>query len=300
MITEKFIAIKHYFTSPISFYSRPWIIILLNVILSAMMLVLYEPFGYKLHNWKQFGELVGFTVITLFYSFLFFYCLPKYMQYRNLFSQWNIARHICYLVIFLIITGINIFLYDFHFISSYSIADYGGKYFTERLITDVFGVFAIGIFPLYIGYLLDKNHLLYQQHIDESIYDSEKVSQKTNETTTNHSNTIVLKGETKEILNISPENIIYIESSGNYVNIYYWENKTTRKTIRATIKKIEEQLQTYEYFTRCHRAYIINIKFIDKFGRNTQGYRICLKHYSGEIPVSRTYINHIKDTLHLS
>lgn len=255
---------------------------------------MYEPFGYRLDNLSRLFELLGFTFIAFVFSMLFFWVLPYI--YRKKFDSgivWTVGSNCIYLSAFLFVTGLSIFLYDFHIVSGYSFSDYGGRYFMERIVVDVCGVFSIGVFPLYVSYLLEKNYYL-KKDLDEIIYVSESSSNNKKDDCSDV-NCITLKGDTKDSLEVCPERIVYIESSGNYVNVYYNDGVVERKTIRTAIKKIEEQLSDYSFFVRCHRAFIVNMNFVVKFGRNNLGYRICLDVCNEDIPVSRTYLSNVKD-----
>lgn len=277
-----------FFNSHAFLYQRPWNVIILNVLLSSVMMVMYEPFGYRLNNVSKFLELLGFTFIAFFYSLLFFLIILRFVNKE----KWTIAKNSLYLSSFLFITGISIFFYDFHIISGYSFSDYGNMYFWKRVLTDVCGTFSIGIFPLYISYLLEKNYNL-KKSLDETIYVSECLLYSRNEYY--DENIISLRGETKDSLEVCPDRIVYIESSGNYVNIYYNNGSVEKKTIRTSIKKIEEQLSIYGFFVRCHRAFIVNMNYVLKFGRNTLGYRISLDGCEDDVPVSRTYLSSVKE-----
>lgn len=279
-----------FFNSDAFFYERPWIVIMLNVVLSSAMMVMYEPFGYHLNNLYKFFELMGFTFIALFYSLLFFFIMPRFINKK----KWTIANNVLYLSSFLFMTGISIFLYDYHIVSGYSFLDYANPYFTERIVIDVCGTFSIGVFPLYISYLLEKNYYL-KKNLDETIYVAETSSHVRKEYP--DCGCIVMKGETKESLEVRPDIIVYIESSGNYVNIYYNNGVVEKKTIRIAIKKVEQQLSEYSFFVRCHRAFIVNMNYVAKFGRNSLGYRISLVGCEDDIPVSRTYLSNVKELL---
>lgn len=278
---------------PAFFFRRPQYVISLNVVLSTLMMIMYQPFGYRLDHVSQLFELFGFILIALVYSLLFFKIIPSYFRKSSQYIRWTIGKNIIYLSTFLLITGLNIFLYDFHIVSGYSFPDYGGSYFAERMLVDVCGVFSIGIFPLYVSYLLEKNYYL-KRNLDVLDYSSYGGEKRTGE------KYIMLKGDTKDFLEVFPGKIEYIESSGNYVNIYYNEGTLERKTIRTTIKKIEEQLSGYSFFVRCHRAYIVNLNYVVKFGRNNIGYRVSLDGCEDDIPVSRTYLSNVKDLLNKS
>jgi multisubunit Na+/H+ antiporter MnhG subunit len=74
------------------------------------------------------------------------------------------------------------------------------------------------------------------------------------------------------------------------------QNRTLKRN-RTTIRQIEETLQQELAFVRCHRAYIVNTGRIDRVTGNAQGYKLSLRDTSEEIPVSRIYLNAIKEIL---
>jgi len=48
---------------------------------------------------------------------------------------------------------------------------------------------------------------------------------------------------------------------------------------------------------KCHRAFLVNIANIEQAKGNAQGLRLQLKHTDDEIPVSRNYINDLRDKM---
>jgi hypothetical protein len=109
-----------------------------------------------------------------------------------------------------------------------------------------------------------------------------------------NNNMILLSGKTKEAIMLDPNNILYIEASGNYAEIHFLEDgKVSQRTLRTTIQQLEEALKEYPTIIRCHRAFIVNISYIEKISVNRQGFLLVLKSVDKEMPVSRTYKKHI-------
>lgn len=81
-------------------------------------------------------------------------------------------------------------------------------------------------------------------------------------------------------INISTDDILYIEGFGDYVNVYLTEGK--KVTVLSTIKGMEEELSAYN-FMRIHRSYIVNLSKVERVIEND----VHLK--DQVIPVSRTY-----------
>lgn len=81
-------------------------------------------------------------------------------------------------------------------------------------------------------------------------------------------------------INISTDEILYVEGFGDYVNVHLQEGR--KVTVLSTIKAMEQQLADYS-FMRIHRSYIANLKKVDRIVENDV-------HISTRtIPVSRTY-----------
>ena len=81
-------------------------------------------------------------------------------------------------------------------------------------------------------------------------------------------------------INISTDEILYVEGFGDYVNVHLQEGR--KVTVLSTIKAMEEQLMDYS-FMRIHRSYIANLKKIDRIVEND------VYIMDRTIPVSRTY-----------
>ena len=67
---------------------------------------------------------------------------------------------------------------------------------------------------------------------------------------------IIKKGQ--EVVKICIDDIYYVESEGNYINIY---TVNGNEKYRDTLANIEKEL-TGKNFVRCHKGYLINTKYI--------------------------------------
>jgi hypothetical protein len=109
---------------------------------------------------------------------------------------------------------------------------------------------------------------------------------------------VIYSENRKSQLVTTSEKLLFIESVGNYVTVWYLRNdKTQSKTIRNTIKNIEKQLKDFENILKVHRAFIINIKSIESINGDSQGCRLRIKHSDKEVIVARNYINELKKAI---
>lgn len=96
---------------------------------------------------------------------------------------------------------------------------------------------------------------------------------------------------------IKTENLLFIESAENYVNICYLnKGKISKYLLRDTLKKIEEKFSGTE-IVRCHRSYIVNFEKVKVIKKEKDGLMLELDNPSvSDIPVSRTYVNSVMQT----
>lgn len=97
------------------------------------------------------------------------------------------------------------------------------------------------------------------------------------------------KGEIK--LSIMFENLLYIDSADNYINVHYLNKaKVSRFVIRNTLKWIEENLGETTPLVRCHRSYMVNMDRVKVLRKTKEGIFIELDTTSTpDIPVSKRY-----------
>ncbi|WP_455673528.1 LytTR family DNA-binding domain-containing protein [Phocaeicola sp.] len=287
--------LKEYLNRPTYAVDRPWTLVLLNATAVGLILAIFEPFHYRLNSLMQFWVLWAFIGLAFTLSILSFIVAPKIFKRFYDPDQWTIGKNIVHCFCFLLVMGICTFIYDRYFLIKAKFwNDWNTDSFYVILSIDMLAAFTIGIIPLLFGLFIVENNalkrnLLEAQKLNKLL--SERTRQEEEETT----KTITLSGDTKDAISLPPESILYMEASGNYVDICYKEdNKEKHKLLRSTIKQMEEVMLPHNNFIRCHRAYIVNINHIRNISGNAQGYRLSLTGATEEIPVSRTYLKDLK------
>ena len=97
---------------------------------------------------------------------------------------------------------------------------------------------------------------------------------------------VIEKGQ--ELIRIPIQDIIYIESEGNYLNIF---EKNTTHRVRETMRNMENELSG-KGFIRCHKGYLIHVEYIEKFRSSEVEMRWGQEHTV--IPVGRSYEKDVK------
>jgi len=110
-------------------------------------------------------------------------------------------------------------------------------------------------------------------------------------------NIVHFKDEKGEIrLSINVENILYAESSDNYVTIKYINNdKIVDFLLRTNLKKLSDDLRDTP-IQRCHRSFMINLLHVTSLKKDLNEFTIQFDTTSiKDITVSKTYQDTIMD-----
>lgn len=283
--------ILKYLSQPAPVNEKPWLSVLLCVTIVIFILAIFEPFNFKLNSLGQVWVLVGFALLTMLVTSIAFVLFPKlFKQFYNP-DKWTIGKSLLNNVFFLIIMGIGVVCYDYFIVMKQL-----PEYFPMGFLVDLFAALTIGIVPLSIITIMTQNRVL-KRNLNISKNINQVLSARIKPEATENG-LITLTGSTKESIIVKPEDILYIEATGNYVNVHYKKDgKTIYKLLRTTIKQVEEALQNQPFFVRCHRTFIVNTDKISNVNGNAQGYKLSLYDTTEEIPVSRTYLKDIKDIL---
>ena len=183
-----------------------------------------------------------------------------------------------------------------------------GHFTLEHYKLFLYYVSSTGIF-MYLGtYVRNRNwHLKYKYEevsaINALLEQRQQELQMQEEGVGENGNTQVsvctTKGSTSQsVLEVNPQDILFVESMSNYADVWYIEgDQTSHKTMRITLKQINESLASERYLVQCHRAFIVNLNFVIAMSNRNTGYQLQLFGTDKQIPVSRTYTPQVKERL---
>jgi hypothetical protein len=149
---------------------------------------------------------------------------------------------------------------------------------------------AVGFFPITIGIfsiqsILSKKYAESTRRLNDNILGLES---RTAEPEKNPQIVVFSSEGGKEEVEIRLQELLFIKSADNYVEIYRTENdKIKRIFLRSSLKRIEQDLKEHPFLFKCHRAFLVNIKNISRVAGNSQGYQLIFKGIEYAIPVSR-------------
>ena len=106
------------------------------------------------------------------------------------------------------------------------------------------------------------------------------------------------KGNIK--FSLSLEDILYLESTDNYVFVYYLAKDLVKKELlRNSLKRLEDVFEIYP-IKRCHRSYMVNLNNLSLVKKSGQKMTISLSNISETIPVSKSYQKEFIEYLHMT
>ncbi|MFN8242070.1 MAG: LytTR family transcriptional regulator DNA-binding domain-containing protein [Bacteroidales bacterium] len=96
---------------------------------------------------------------------------------------------------------------------------------------------------------------------------------------------------------VKKENLLYIESTENYVSICYLnKDKLSKYLLRNTMKRMEEAFAGTEII-RCHRSYMVNFEKVKVIRKDKDGLKLELDEPSiMDIPVTKTFAENVMAT----
>ena len=160
---------------------------------------------------------------------------------------------------------------------------------------------AIGLFPITFVYLADyhvrKTNLLPEvgeqegtEHNGNTV-DNLEVSPQL----------VTLTGENKgDKLQLSISQLLFIKSADNYCEIAIMHGgKVSHQLLRSSLSSLLNQLPDESQVHRCHRSYAVNLELVETSTGNAGDLKLMMKSFGITVPVSRTYVEPIKQALSL-
>lgn len=281
--------IKEYLNQPYPQLANKWKQIIFISLFIAFFMLVFQPFGlttYQASN-KTF-IIAGYGLITFLILSFNLYALPYFFKKWFILSKWTVLKQIIWLTLIIFTIGIGNYYY-----SSLFFQEFKGL---KGLLIFQFFTLSIGIIPIVVITILNQN-LRLSHNLKEASDFNIKIERKNNNS---HKEQLVFltADNEKDKLKIVLTELLYIESIGNYIQVYFLkEGKLKNSILRSSLTRIEIQLKTFPSIVKTHRAFLVNSMQIAKVKGNSQGLTLTLKVTEAEIPVSRNYAKLLKEKL---
>ena len=284
----------------------------------VLALAIFKPFGLEVWQWQAYIHLLSIFALGLFSCFLTEVILKYVIRMPRSYDRgvsYIISRNLRFQFINTPLVSLLICLYR-HLAMSDLVE--GNKLslsnYLETLVIIAFLSFAIGLYwrfkfrNRYLAAELEEtrllNELLKRLQREASPSNPLPASPRGGEGGTSKVSPqgelegVTLEGTTNEHVSLKISDLLYIEAVGNYVKIVSKrENEVHTNMLRATMKQMEDALQTYPMIVRCHRAFMVNLGQVEQISSNSRAMQLMMRHSHDAIPVSRSNISKLKELL---
>lgn len=231
-----------------------------------IFLFVARPFGIGLSNTSSEIQLSFFLLIFALTWITISYFIDFLSQILRNFNLSNRPKNgigeFLFKILFLIhaILAIRLVLCDWSCIDLY---EYVEIWFAVILLMGI----------SYLVYTLHAKHLYYKSIIGES-----------------DDGLLVLSTSGKRQFKKPLDSIVYFKSEDNYVRIVHLDENQEMKSdlMRLTLTSAEKQLLSHSQFSRIHRSYIVNLKFL-KTNIVKDSLAILARSHSITLPVSKKF-----------
>ncbi|WP_299211544.1 LytTR family DNA-binding domain-containing protein [uncultured Aquimarina sp.] len=284
-----------FFKKPHPFIFNAYSILIPSVI-TFLIIVVFAPFHFQ-----EFGtpyRVISGLIVSVIVALVIVISvktlkklLPKVMSEH----KWTIGKEflLVLFVVIILILAISLTLF---------VLKPNTSFFSLILKTASITI-ALSIFPILISILFEQyKHQRIQLQKATALTKSLKsrnaklFTNTKNEATSEQ--TVLIKSEKGEIeLQLSPKDLVYVKSDGNYVEIFFWDSlQIQKKLIRNRLKNIETMLPSTIFF-RSHNSFIVNGNYIIKIEGNARNLILHLKGIKETIPVSRAKVSIVSSFL---
>jgi DNA-binding LytR/AlgR family response regulator len=293
-----------------------------------VFLLISQPFGLSyLEPSLKHPVFLGYAAVCYIMLGLNILILPR--LFKNVFeeAQWTVLHQILWEIWTVFTIGAGNYFFTHRIVDYLSDLDYSSASFLWfQKITLAIAVIPIVVLTLWAQIYLLKKNLKAAEEINAKIQTTSRAAEETTayieETAKTareiktqseaagkdtpsepplkpaHKHKLVLRSDSeRETLEVDPEDILYIESVGNYVEIAFRmrEGNIESTLLRSSLKRIERQLKDFPFLFKCHRGFIVNIGRIQRANGNAQGYKLSFEGTDKEIPVARSYLKKFRE-----
>lgn len=268
-------------------------------IAAVLFLALIQPFGI---DRMQQGRLFYLFVIgiIIFCTGLFSSLIASLIVRRIARDRYDEPRYgyLCLFFTFVINVPIMAFV----------LAHWDAYFFSEPFTRIMYVTFLkwIALLALFIFVwqclLVKKSYL--QRELDDvralnASLEKRQEELMSSDAQSQHTQRCILKGQTStSSLEVDIDNIVYIESIANYADVCYMQgDNLCHKTLRTTLKALREALGEDNSLVQCHRAFIVNLKFVLSIEKAPGGCQLQLFGMEKRIPVSRNNVPAVRQKL---
>ena len=258
---------------------------------TLFVLYLFQPFGTQNdHSSFKYLRLSGYGLVT-FCALLISGYLEIALSRMKLDGKFRT----------LLVPSLHIGLVAV-FNHSYFVVAILGTWHWQNQSLFVFYTLAIGLFPVGFMYLVNRHSNTLITSAEATTAQAKTMIENADHPSFGPSSNITLVGENKDdLVQVSISQIVFIKSADNYCELNLRiDEKCSTKLLRCSLSKLIAQLPQGASLTRCHRSFAVNLDLVESCQGNAAGLQLSMQAGGFVVPVSRSYVDRIKQALPLA
>lgn len=261
--------------------NMPWQTAGIFGVFVGLFLFLFQPFGLaELNHPQKHWYILGYGLVTSFLMVLNVVLmrgsLPAWYQEES----WTIGKEIAWGMGNVLVIALANWIYSVWWLNF--------AWTIDNLLFFVFATFGIGILPMSFLVLWNANRLL-RKHLAEARV--LQTQQAVLPTIPENKLLLLVADNEKDRLELPVNDLLFMRSADNYVEILYRSGKEVKRALlRATLSRFAKQVEHQPNLMRCHRAFVVNLRRIEGFSGDSQGYKLKMEGSDDQVSVSRRYI----------
>ena len=282
--------IVSYLKQPFPKLESKWRLIILISLFVALFLIIFQPFGINYMEQKnKLLILSGYGLVTFLTLFINLILIENIFLKAFSENHWTIWKEFAWLLWIIFSIGLGNAFYTNYLIEYFT---FNLMFFVNfQLITVVIGAIPASIL------IISKQKYLLRKNLNSANNFNKSLDKNKTEINTNQIIRFYADNE-KDFIEFNNNDFYFIESSGNYIELYLKnEDKIIRKTFRSTLKRALDFFIDTPEIIQCHRAFIVNKNKIKNAKGNSQGLRLSLENCDIEVPVSRGFVNTVREKI---
>jgi hypothetical protein len=244
---------------------------------------LFQPFEISTLPVKlKYYLMVGFALITFLILSLYLLFIPSLFPKKFSSGVWSVKKEILWYSWILFTSLVAYFFYT----RWLGVMNFNFYTVIKLVLTATLPI--TGLIIINYNRMLRKNLKL-----------ADELNKKLKEHKINQERIIRFDSDyQKDSLALKANSILIIRSANNYIEVFWKEENTIKnQMVRCSMFTAEEAVKEHKHIFKCHRSYMININYIERFEGNSQGYKLFFENVNFPIPVSRNSATKLKEII---
>jgi hypothetical protein len=248
-----------------------------------LFLFLLQPFGFSfLPQHDKYYLIIGSGVITFLALSLHLLFITSLFPKTFTSAKWNVKKEILWNLWILFTTLCGYFIYC----KILDIMKFDFNMVIKLILT--------AIIPISALIIINQNRMLRSRlkladDINKKLKDHKEIQEKIIYFNSDYQ---------KDSLAIKVNFLLFIRSANNYIEVFWKDGDMVRnQMIRCSMAHAEELLSEHKFIVKCHRSFMVNINYIDRFEGNIQGYKLIFENVDFPIPVSKSFAGKLKELI---